>query len=293
MTAVAMLGPGTSPQWRDVDVEISMRRKTLIALLGTLLIHALLFWAIRGLQQKPKVQPVGGKSAPIYLQLDKLPPPPPEAEPEPAPQKSEPPPRPQKPKTVERRLPRPTRPTITAPSNAISIPTPSPIVAAEPPPAPPPATPATPAAPAPLPGEDMAAYIARRKAERGATPSEPSEDEIRMAKIRRNLQPEGTSGVFEITSRGMTTAQFSFRGWNNHGSNTHSQLINVEVGGDGDIEHAIVRRMIALIRQYYTGDFNWESQRMGRTLSLSARREDNAGLEEFLMKEFFGSSRGR
>lgn len=290
MTAVAMLGPGTSPQWRDVDVEISMRRKTLIALLGTLLIHALLFWAIRGLQQKPKIQPVGGKSAPIYLQLDKLPPPPPEPEPEPP--KAEPTPRPQKPKAVAKPIPRPPRPTVAAPSNAITLPTPSPIAAPEPqPPAPP--APAPVAASAPLPGEDMAAYIARRKAERGASePQPPSEDEIRMAKIRRNLQPEGTSGVFQITSKGMTTAQFSFRGWNNYGSNSHSQLINVEVGNDGDIEHAIVRRMIALIRQYYTGDFNWDSQRLGRVQKLSARLEDNAGLEIFLMKEFFGPSRG-
>ena len=47
--------------------------------------------------------------------------------------------------------------------------------------------------------------------------------------------------------------------------------------------------MIELIRRYYQGDFNWESQRLDRIVTLSARTEDNAGLEEFMIKEFFGA----
>ena len=51
----------------------------------------------------------------------------------------------------------------------------------------------------------------------------------------------------------------------------------------------MVDRMIDLIRQHYTGDFNWRSQRQGRVVVLSARREDHAQLEEYLMREFFGT----
>jgi hypothetical protein len=46
--------------------------------------------------------------------------------------------------------------------------------------------------------------------------------------------------------------------------------------------------MIELIRNYYQGDVNWESQRLGQVVVISARLEDTAELEEFLKREFFG-----
>lgn len=115
----------------------------------------------------------------------------------------------------------------------------------------------------------------------------PTPDEIREANIKRNLQPGGTNGVFQILSMGVRTAQFSFRGWTTDSSHFQRQFIDVDAGLNGDVERAIVRRMIELIRQYYKGDFNWESQRLNRVIVLSARKQDNAQLEDFLMKEFF------
>ena len=56
---------------------------------------------------------------------------------------------------------------------------------------------------------------------------------------------------------------------------------------------AVVRRMIAIIRQHEPGDFVWESQRLGRNLTLSARPADQAGLEEFMLQEFFEGTRVR
>jgi hypothetical protein len=64
-------------------------------------------------------------------------------------------------------------------------------------------------------------------------------------------------------------------------------VIEVDAGLGGDVDLAIVRRMIALIRTHYTGDFNWESHRLGRVIVLSARLEDTEGLEDFLSREFF------
>ena len=110
-----------------------------------------------------------------------------------------------------------------------------------------------------------------------------------MANVRRNLQPQGTNGVFQVVRIGARTAQYSFRGWTTNFSNSRRELIEVEAGPDGNVERAIVRSMIELIRKYYKGDFNWESLRLDRMVTLSARMEDNTGLEDFLMREFFGA----
>ena len=57
-------------------------------------------------------------------------------------------------------------------------------------------------------------------------------------------------------------------------------------GRGRDVELAIVRRMIELIRTHYSGDFQWESNRLGRIVVLP-RGGRRPGLEEFLQKEFF------
>jgi len=163
--------------------------------------------------------------------------------------------------------------------------------------------PAVPPSPAPAAPTDMQSFVdaqrARRRAAEGfsgrdpaapANPAperEPSEDEIRMANVKRNLTV-GTSGIFQIISIEPRSAAFSFRGWTTDSANARREYIQVEIGTNSSIEIAIVRRMIELIRRYYKGNFNWESQRLDRVVTLSARVEDNEGLETFMMKEFFG-----
>lgn len=151
---------------------------------------------------------------------------------------------------------------------------------------------------------DMMAYInqarARRRAagnfnerenaEATAPGREQSEEEIRMANIKRNLQTPGTNGIFRIVRMGARTAEFTFRGWTTDPSSSRLELIEVQAGPDGDVERAIVRRMIQLIRQYHEDTFNWESPRLNRVVVLSARIQDNVGLEDFMMREFFGES---
>lgn len=212
-------------------------------------------------QEQPK--PVETESKPAQ----KLPPPPP---------KKSPPPRPQKPKMPEK----PSKPAATQPAKEKAK-------------TPPETTKDAPA--------DLSDYINQAKARRRAegifdnqetvaantAAQQPSADEIRMANIRRNLQNPGTSGIFQIMRIGPRTAEFSFRAWTTGQSNPRLQLIQVDAGPDGDVERAIIRKMIELIRQHYKEDFNWESHRLHRVIVLSARLEDNAGLEEFLMREFF------
>lgn len=147
---------------------------------------------------------------------------------------------------------------------------------------------------------DLSEFINRAKARRHAeglfddseampsnTAKQPTADEIRMANIRRNLQNPGTSGIFQIQRIGPRTAEFSFRAWTTGQSNPRLQMVQVTAGPDGSVERAIIRRMIELIREYYKEDFNWESHRLHRVVVLSAREKDTAGLEDFLMREFF------
>jgi hypothetical protein len=117
----------------------------------------------------------------------------------------------------------------------------------------------------------------------------PSPDEVRDANIKRNLQTQGTRGIFEITQKNSRTARFSFKGWKNDNSFPQLEIIDVETGANDNIEMAIVKKIIEVIRRDYKGDFNWESHRLGKVISLSARIEDNSGLEEFLMQEFFSA----
>ncbi len=133
------------------------------------------------------------------------------------------------------------------------------------------------------------AVAAQINAEAAARERGQTEAQLRDERIKRNLK-HGTNGIFEITSLGPRNATFSFRGWTNDYSVSKRQFYEVEATGGQDVRLIMIRRMIALIREHYDGDFNWESYRLGRSVKQSARLEDNAGLEDFLMMEFFGSN---
>lgn len=150
---------------------------------------------------------------------------------------------------------------------------------------------------------DMLAYVNAQRAKREQAESEaakinaeaaaretgPTEEEKRDAKIKSNFQ-NGTNGIFEITSLGSRSASFTFLGWLNDYSTSKRQYFEVEAGTGQDVRLVMIRKMIGLIREHYQGDFNWESRRLGRTVIKSARVEDSAELEDFLMTEFFGTN---
>ncbi len=161
--------------------------------------------------------------------------------------------------------------------------------------------------PNPLPGEDMQAYIKRQKeaklAAQGASKQDAeevlasnntqSEGEKRDAKIKENLKFDGTNGVFQIREMGLHSAQFSFKGWKNNINSARLEVIDVSVPEGSDGKHEVITKMIEIIRREYSGDFNWDSQRLGRVLVLSARVEDTTALESFMMTEFFGNGARR
>ncbi len=163
--------------------------------------------------------------------------------------------------------------------------------------------------------DDLASYIeARRRAResapasppsQGSPPSPPteSEQERHNRAVAANLGLNRTpgfgadrnrgGGIFQIARMGYDDAEFFFFGWNKDIRRNSQQMIEVRRGDNASMEIAVVRRMIVIIREHESADFVWESQRLGRNVSLSARMADNAGLEDFLMRDFFPDFRPR
>jgi outer membrane biosynthesis protein TonB len=130
---------------------------------------------------------------------------------------------------------------------------------------------------------------AKINAEAAAREIGPTENEKRDAKIKSNFQ-NGTNGIFEILRLDSQSASFTFLGWTSSLSNARRQFFEVEAPRGQDVRLVMIRRMISLIREHYQGDFDWESHRLNRTIVKSARVEDSAELEDFLMQEFFGKN---
>lgn len=226
----------------------------------------------------------------------------------PGPQRqASPPPRPRTPKATP--TPAPATPSViaTAPSTlerpALPAPPPAPATAAAAPPR---------QSAQPIEG-DLSSFIAARRRERGdpdpnvttsrsanGVPSE-SESERRDRIIAANLgslttpsfgtEPKNSGGIFQIRRLGYDDAELTFYGWSKDIHRRTTQKIEVRKGENSDIRMAVVRRIIEVIRDYEQEDFSWSSQRLGRVITLSARQADNAGLEEFMMQEFFSTPR--
>lgn len=264
------------------------RRGIMAALAFSLLFHALLLTIRQADEGRGAAQPTSLGDTSLSVRLAA--PPAPAAQPTPPASVAVPAARP-------RAAPRPPR--------VMTLPVPAPNAQAELPaahaePAPDVATaPSDPAPPAPP--VDMLAQLNAIRQRRGQAsdapprePGPPTEGERTMRNAMRNLRAltpgqdrDGTNGVFALTQLSYSRAEFTFRGWNTNFRRDWNEAVTVERGTHGDIRLAVVRKMIEIIRRYETGDFVWESRRLGRSVTLSARPEDTAGLEDFLLREFF------
>ncbi|HWI15202.1 MAG TPA: hypothetical protein VNT02_13155, partial [Burkholderiales bacterium] len=269
----------------------------------SMLIHILALLELRPVVHRPSPEAalVGEGHGPLAVRIlpppsARTPPPAPAAEPRvqraPAPRQ-----RPAKPAVAP---PKRTSPPVIALDKA----------APEAPPAP---TPAKPQARAPA-EQDLSSYIeARRRARTDPAPSlafpdarpqaAPTEDASSRANrlAAANLatgsarafgyDPNRGGGIFSIQHIAYDYAEFVFYGWNREARHNTAQLIEVRKGANPDIRLAVVRKMIAIIREHEQNDFLWESRRLGRYVTLSARPRDNDGLEEFMLAEFFDEQR--
>ena len=274
----------------DKQLRLNISRNTLIAFIISLLIHAIiLFFVVPKIQMEKIKEPttfevVLAQPEQAEIIAEPLPPEPdlnplPEQLPEPLPQK----------KIITQKPSKNAKPPVFTVPDVLATKKPAPETLPQ---------------PEEKPKEiDMLAYVNAQRAKRDQGESEaakinaeaaareigPSEEEKRDAKIKSNFQ-NGTNGIFEITRLESQSASFTFLGWTSSLSNARREFFEVEAPRGQDVRLLMIRRMIALIRVHYQGDFDWESHRLGRTIVKSARVEDSAELEEFLMQEFFGGN---
>jgi len=283
-----------------------------LAFLLSLLVHIAAMWELL-----PRLKLLSGDAIesskagePLAVRLAAVPSvpppaaPPPEAQPPPA-RKASPPPKDRVEKAAPRVAPAPP-PVVTRPAVPES--------AALPRPVPPLATPsATPSPSSPPVAGDLASFIAAKRRARGepdpaaSSGGVPNAPPVESDIARRNRivaanlaplsaptfgsEPKNSGGIFQIRRLGYDDAEFTFYGWNTEIKRRASQMIEVRKGDNSDIRIAVIRRMIEIIRQYEQEDFSWKSDRLHRIVVLSARPKDNAGLEEFMMEEFFATQR--
>jgi len=154
------------------------------------------------------------------------------------------------------------------------------------------------------PADDMFGQLQSRRAQRDsgqqgpAAPAARSENDIANDNARRNLATltgrgrdplDETGGIFQVTRITSREGEILFRGWNANFKRNWSESVQVQLGDAPDMQTAVARKMIEIIRRYEKGDFTWDSHRLGKTLTLSARPEHQADLERFLLAEFFGA----
>lgn len=284
-----------TPSRGDRLIRINVSRNTLIAFTFSILVHVLLLFFV-----VPKMESSPPESVPTVIEVSLAPPKQAEATfPQPQSQVEQ----------VVPELPEPAKEPIKKPAPKTKVMTQQPKPDAPRPTFKVPDVIATPKpAPEALPPEestfpDMQSYMkaqqakrqsaefdaSRQNAEAAAKEIGPTEEEIRDQRIAKNLQG-GAGGTFTLTSLSGRRATFSFNGWVNSLSNQKQQYFEVEAKSGQDVRVLMIKQVISFIRESYQGDFPWDSKRLGKVITLSARPEDNSSLEEFLMTEFFGSN---
>ena len=201
-------------------------------------------------------------------------------------------------------LPSPPKPPRTIarlrPPPVVTVPNPQAPAIVPPPPAPP--VVAAPTRPSPPIEGDLAAYVQARRRERGEQEAAVDDEAAKFNRAiaanlptpARGVAAQDTKrggGIFGIKRMTYDDAAFEFYGWNTAMGRKTPQLIEVRKGNNADMRIAVVRRMIAIIREFEKEDFTWETPRLGRVIVLSARLSDNAALESYLMHEFFDDAR--
>jgi hypothetical protein len=280
-------------QPRDSHESVTIRTIWLTLALSIFIHVAALFVLIPHMQTLSDDLEQGEASAPVQVQLT----PPPSAvvvaPPEPS-------------RDTQASITPPTRPPKVAtrppPKQAMVVPnTAVPAFVLPPPPPPPPPVAAAP--PAPAPAGDLASFIAAKRLARGESAASTTDDENERynRNIAANLPtaatgtagraPKNGGGIFEIKRMAYDDAVFEFYGWNKDVGQRTPQSFEVRKGNNPDMRLAVVRKMIAIIREHEKEEIVWESRRLGRNVTLSARLSDNAALEEFMLREFFDDAR--
>lgn len=256
-------GDGTEPG--EIHLHLRFRPTNLLGILLIIALHVVIIYGLASMRAKNKPKPEGEERIPITMVVERAK------------------------KTVAARSKTIPKPTTAIPHSerAITLPPPVPNNA--------------PTIQQLPPEVDMSAMLnAARERRRAADEAAAAENnaarqeghemtaqEKAVANVNHSMEMAngGTGGLFSITNKGTRTANLSFKGWD--GKSRQSYVVDAGLGGD--LDRALVRKVIDIIRIRYKNrkDVPWESRRLGRVVPLSTLPEDNDDLEAFLMKEFF------
>ena len=277
----------TVGSWLDeprLQQERASRRNFGITLALSLAVHALVLSLV--LQRVHTMSPEEGSleepGERMSVRLAEAPRPVPAPVPVPPIPKAIVPKAPARPPKATERIQRPP-PVIASPAPALPMPAP----------APQPPAPRAPEAAKPSEG-DLWSYLQARRRERGEPTDSLQANPALNAAIAANLpraatgvanaDPRHSGGIFEIKRMTYDDAAFVFFGWNQDMGRQTPQLVEVRIGNNANMRIAVIRKMIAIIREYEHGNFIWRSAH--GTVTLSAALEDNDALEAYLLREF-------
>ena len=267
------------------------------ALALSLLVHAVVLWDWHRQEIKIRKSETQSGSPPMRVRIV-----PRENPPPPAPQ-ARAAPKPPPPRSLSKQAAKPSPPKAPEPPPPIlAIPRDSPAPGAPglrlpTPPAPPPPLSSQQAAPSPQPPlGDFSAGVRARQIARGQVPpvEVPESENARLnRKVTADLdeakRPVVGVKLFRLENVHYDDAELLFDGWDS-GPGARRRY-DVRKGNYPDIRIAVVKKVVEIIRERINGDFTWESRQRGQNLTLSARPEDTAGLEDVIMKEMFEDGR--
>lgn len=166
---------------------------------------------------------------------------------------------------------------------------------------PPPPAPEPPKVEKVEPEMDMAAMIEARRRARGQVeqPAEESEAERGNRIARANIAAAngrksgegGADGAFSVADVTFNSAQVKLNTKFLGSARPSLKQETAELGDEIDIETAIVKKLVQMLRKEKFIDFNFTSQRLQRTMPMSTRPEYAPELEAMLMKELFPNYR--
>ena len=248
----------------------------------TVLLHLLLLalFLLRPPEKKPSVLPPGGAIAYIT-------PPKPKAE------------RPEPPKAAPKKTrPQPVKKSAPPRVDMARLPDTITLPAEPPPPPPKPEVEPEPSKMAKVdPAEDMTAMIEARRRARGQSEqlSEESDAERGNRLARANIAAAngrksgqgGADGAFSVSDQSFNTAQVKLNTKFLGSTRPSLKQERADLGNERDIETAVVKKLIEMLRRENFIDFNFTSQRLGRSFPMSTRPEHRAELEAVLLRELY------
>lgn len=113
--------------------------------------------------------------------------------------------------------------------------------------------------------------------------------DVYSLKNAKNSQGIQNGAVFEILRIEPSLGVIRSIAWDESLKKSVQKTDTVQTGPDGDIHAAVVAHLVDFMHEHSDGYVRWNSTRLGRTVMVPMRHEEDATLRRFLTSEFFGT----